>query len=271
MTSEPSVGRISKRRRRLWPVVVGLSVLVIALAVFAWPGGDGDGVGPLNAVAKAAEKTRSEPGGRAAMHATLTSPTGSEIPMTGRIVFDDEADRSRGVVTFPNPHADGLVTLEAVTDGSAMYMRSNTFGSLPGGREWMGLDLPTAEGSESPLPAGSDAQGELTILEGIGDVRKLGQEDVRGVATTRYRGTIGASDEENEPLTVEVWIDADERVRRMRMVSSQPGKGGEGPTTSDMRMDFFDFGPVPAIEVPDSSEVFDATNLAKEGIDPADS
>lgn len=37
----------------------------------------------------------------------------------------------------------------------------------------------------------------------------------------------------------------------------------------DMRMDFFDFGFEPEIEVPDSSEVFDATDLTREklGID----
>lgn len=32
----------------------------------------------------------------------------------------------------------------------------------------------------------------------------------------------------------------------------------------DMRMDFYDFGSIPEVEVPDPSEVFDATSLARE-------
>jgi hypothetical protein len=35
----------------------------------------------------------------------------------------------------------------------------------------------------------------------------------------------------------------------------------------DMRIDFFDFGYEPEIEVPDSSEVFDATSLAEEQLE----
>ena len=127
------------------------------------------------------------------------------------------------------------------------------------------------------VPAGGDAKGELELLEAAtGDVQKLGKEDVRGVPTTRYRGTVEPSEhaerlreegqedwaafieKDAKPLTVEAWIDADDLVRRMRLVQSQPQEGGEGSTV-DMRMDFFDFGAVPEIDVPAQSEVFDAT------------
>jgi hypothetical protein len=123
----------------------------------------------------------------------------------------------------------------------------------------------------------------LALLEAVGnDVQKLGKEDVRGVPTTRYRGTISVSDEikrareagadalaslsekEGSPLHVEAWIDADGLVRRMRLVNSRPSDKGDGPVTTDMRMDFIDFGIEPEIEVPDSSEVFDATELARD-------
>jgi hypothetical protein len=66
--------------------------------VFAWQQGDGDGDGPLNAIAEAAERTQGEPGGRAAMRAIASSPTGSgSFTMTGKMVFNDETGRSRGV------------------------------------------------------------------------------------------------------------------------------------------------------------------------------
>jgi hypothetical protein len=40
---------------------------------------------------------------------------------------------------------------------------------------------------------------------------------------------------------------------------------GEGRTKLDMRVEFYDFGSIPKIEVPDPSEAFDATSLAREG------
>ena len=95
---------------------------------------------------------------------------------------------------------------------------------------------------DTPLPANGDAKGELELLEAVtGDVQKLGKEDVRGVPTTRYRGTIGVSEHAEElreegaedrasyvekmgtPLQVEAWIDADGLVRRMRFVKSREG------------------------------------------------
>lgn len=255
--------------------------------MFAWPQG-GDGDGPLNAIAAAAEKTQLEPGGRAAMRAVVSSPVRSEsFTMTGQIVFDEETGRSRAVMTFPRPESDGLVEMQVVGDGTVVYMRSSMFGSLPDGREWMSLDFSSfGLKPDTPLPADGDAKGELELLEAAtGDIQKLGKEDVRGVPTTRYRGTIdvseqvellrekGADDlasymeEEGTPLRVEAWIDADGLVRRTRLVKSQPREGDEGPMTIDMRMDFFDFGLVPEIDVPEPSEVFDATALAQDELD----
>jgi hypothetical protein len=274
-----------RRRRRVWQVVTGLSVLIVALAVFAWQqGGDGDSAGPLNAIAKAAERTQREPGGRATMHTIVSSPARSEsFTITGQMVFNAETGRSRVVMTMPNPDSDGSVEIQVVGDGTVMYMRSSMFGSLPGGHEWMALDFSLGDELDTPLPANSDAKGELELLEAAtGDVQKLGEEDVHGVPATRYRGTVGVSEnaerlreigaenlasvveKEGKPLQVEAWIDAGGRVRRMRVVSSQPRKEGEGSITTDMRMDFVDFGAVPEIDVPEPSEVFDATALTED-------
>jgi hypothetical protein len=273
------------RRRRLWQAVTGLFILAVALAVLAWQqGGDGDSAGPLNAIAEAAERTQGEPGGHATMRAIVSSPERS-FTIRGRMVFDDETGRNRAVLTMPDPRSEGSVELEAIGDGTTMYMRSDLFGSLPGGSEWMAFDMSLGQELNTPIPANGNAQGELELLEEVsGDVQKLGREDVRGVPTTRYRGTIGASEnaerlreegaddlasyveKKGEPLRIEAWIDADGLVRRMRFVKTEPREGGKGPTTTDMRMDFVDFGLVPEIDVPESSEVFDATSLVEDEI-----
>ena len=255
--------------------------------VFAWqPGGDGDSDGPLNAIAAAAERTQGEAGGRAAIRAIVSSPDSEPLTMTGEMIYNDDTGLTRGALTVPRPESNGSVELQMIGDetGPTMYMRSSMFGSLPGGAEWMALDLSSfGPEPETPLPANADAKGELELLESaIGAVR-LGREEVRGVPTTHYRGTLdvseniewlreeGADDlaaeiERGAPPRVEAWIDADGLLRRMTLVRSQPGEGGEGPATIDMRMDFYDFGITPDIDVPDSGEVFDATSLAEDEI-----
>jgi hypothetical protein len=255
--------------------------------MFAWQqGGDGGSGGLLNAIAKAAERTRRESGGRAAMHATVSSPDRS-FTMTGQMIFDTETGRSRVVLTMPGPGSSGSVKMQAVIDGTVMYFQLGQLGSLPDGAEWMALDL-SSFGLEQDtlLPSNGDAMGELELLEAAtGGVRKLGKENVRGVSTTRYRGRIGVAEqvkqlrekgveedlysyfqEKGTPLQIEAWIDADGLVRRMRYVKSDPAEDDNGSTTMDMRVDFLEFGDVPEIDVPDSSEVFDGTDLAKSEI-----
>lgn len=220
------------------------------------------------------------------MHATVSSPDRS-YTMTGRAIFDTEAGRSRVVLTMPDPNSSGSVKMEAVIDGTIMYLQLGKLGSLPGGAEWMSLDFSSfGLEKDSLLPSNGDAMGELELLEAVtGGVQKLGTEDVRGVPTTRYRGTVSVAEqakrlreegaeegftsyaEENgTPLQLEAWIDTNGLVRRMKYVKTDPAKGGKGPTTMDMRVDFLKFGEVPEIEVPDLKEVFDGTGLAKSEI-----
>lgn len=261
-------------------------LVALALIVLAWPqgddGGEGEG-GPLNAIAAAAERTQEEPGGRAVMHSIVTPAEGPSFTITGQMVFDD-AGRTAMDMTVPNPQGGDSMELQVVGEGTAMYIKSEMFDSLPGDAEWIGLDFEFGKELDSPVPADVDARGELALLEeATGDVQKLGKEEVRGVPTTRYRGTVGVSEnaerwrdegedeiaslvEENgSPVQIEAWIDADGLVRRMRIVQSQPGEG-EGPTKLDMTMDLFDFGSTHEIDVPDSSEVLDMTAVAEEGV-----
>lgn len=279
--SEPSHSkpRARRRPRRLWPALTGLSILVAALVVFAWQGGDGDG--PPNAIAAAAERTRDEPGGRATVRGVISSPVRSEsFTFTGQMVFD-AGDRTKGVVRVPSPESDDLVEMHMVSDGNVIYMRSSVLGPLPDEREWMALDLSSfPQAPDTALPANTDATGELELLETVSDeVRKLGKEDVRGVPTTRYRTTVdvseraeqlreeGADDlasriEAGSSLRIDAWIGADGLIRRTRIVQTQPREDGEGSMTVDMRMDLFDLGIDPEIDVPEESEVFDATAMA---------
>lgn len=271
----------SGNRGRFRRAIVLVIAVAAVFALLAWQrGGDNDGSGPLNAIAAAAERTQGEPGGRAAMRTIISSPVESEsFTITGDMVYSGE--RTRGAMTFVNPESGESEEMDLVGDGLELYMRSSLFGSLPDGREWMGLDLSVIPTGDTPLPANLDAKGELAILEAAtGDVQKLGEEEVRGVPTVRYRGEIdnaaraeqlreeGAGKlasqiEAGSPLRVEAWIDGDGLVRRMRLVRSNPRAEGDGSSTTDMRVDFFDFGIEPKIDVPEPNEVFDMTSIAR--------
>ena len=235
----------------------GALVLLVVVGIFVWQQ-SGGGDGSLNAVAEAAEKTEHEPGGHTVMRGLITGADGEQVPMTGRMVTDEAGDIG-GVIHFPNPKTGEQITMRMVQVGSMMYMSSSLFGSLPGGAKWMGLDLSSAEASAAPVPTSDSAKEGLQLLKGIDNVEKVGQEDVRGTPATRYRGTSGPGDK----LHVEAWIDGDGRILRMSLGSSSSDDGGQGASNIDMTTEFLDFGPVPPVEVPDSSEVFDATSLAE--------
>jgi hypothetical protein len=277
------------RRRRFWPIGVGLAILIALFAVFALQGGDGDGGGgPLNAIAQAAVKTQNAGGGRATIQGVITKPDQAKpLALTGHLVYD-ASGVSQGTVLVSDPKSGDSMKLELVQDETDMYMRSSKFGTLPDGREWMGLDLSLGGELDESIPAGGDARGELELLEkATGGVEKVGKESVRGVPTTRYRGEISISEsaerlreeggesaaafieKKGAPLQVEAWIDARGLVRRMGVAQSKPGEEGEGPTTTDLHVDYFDFGTEPEIDVPDSSEVFDATSLVQDQLDAA--
>ncbi|HEV7483203.1 MAG TPA: LppX_LprAFG lipoprotein [Solirubrobacterales bacterium] len=245
--------------------MAGLAVAVLVLVAVALGQAGGGRGGPLDAIAKAAEATQSEPGGHALVDVTATaSGTPEGVTETGSIVFENSG-RARGTVVARGHTTGRRVKVQVIADGTTSYTRSDQFGSLPEGRQWMKIDLSSAV-SGSSLPADGGPADGLKLLEQMDGAEEIAKEDIRGVATTHYRGTLPVSDQEVlgvqvqvSPPRAEVWIDAQGRVRRMTIVASGSVEGESGSTTTDMTIDFLDFGPVPKIELPNQDEVFDAT------------
>lgn len=211
-------------------------------------------------MAKAAEVTQSEPGGHIVVHGLITVPNSpNPLPLTGRMVYDSEG-RSRGYMTMPDPKTGGTVKLLLAAAQTHMYISSELFGSLPGGRKWMGLDFPSTPGSTSMVGANDSAQQGFKMLEEAADVENVGAEKILGVETTHYRGTLNHPDAKSsgEPPQIEAWVDGQGRIRRMRIV------GSPSRSNLDMTMDFSDFGKMPPITMPDPSEVFDASSLVED-------
>lgn len=123
--------------------------------------------------------------------------------------------------------------------------------------------------------ASSPKEG-LKVLEGVEDAEKIDKEDIGGVPTTHYRGTFPHAEEvfgvkvDISNPTVEVWIDAQERVRRMQVSLESSVNGVEdSAATTDMTIDYVSFGRVPRIEIPPADEVFNETGELESNLQKA--
>jgi hypothetical protein len=103
-----------------------------------------------------------------------------------------------------------------------------------------------------PFPGSRlDPARAYELIQSAGDeVKELGQEAVRGEATTHYRITVDPTAlperalDETKPFPVEVWADADDRLRRMRVTDEFL----DGSAT--ITYEFFDFGVEVDVERP---------------------
>jgi hypothetical protein len=269
--------------RRLLRLAGGLSLLLVLVVANSFLGSEEN---PLNPMAVAAERTRSEPGARFAMKAVYTSAALPQ-PMTARGsgAYNAETGLSEMLLKMSVP-PEGPVAMEMIGDDTDLYMRVDGIGDeLPGGKEWLKVQ-PFGGHSQEEMAIGGDADDSLQILGAVSDgVRQMDREKVRGVPTRRYRAAVEMDEvvelyraegkdemadaiEEaaalmTAPVTLEASIDAQDIVRRVRMVMEIPTAPGEPALTMDMRMDLFGFGARPEIALPDPSQVLDATELSE--------
>jgi hypothetical protein len=257
---------VPKRRRRTgrW-VGAALAVLIAVVVIFVAAQGGSSGGGPLDAIAKAAEVTQREPGGRAVLEATVMSSTTPEgITESGPMIFDD-SQKARGTLTVRSHDKEGKFLV--VVDGKRSYVSSDLLDSIPEGKKWIEVDYSSATaGAGTSTPAQAGPEEGLKVLERVKDAEEVGEEEIDGVATTHYRGTLPAAAEvfgvkvHYSALDVDVWIDGQDRVRRMHLDISGSVGEAEETTTAAMTIDFVEFGRVPTIGVPDPAEVFNATS-----------
>jgi hypothetical protein len=198
----------------------------------------------------------------------------------------EDAGKRRGHLTFDMGPMGGM---EVVADGLTMYMRSELFGAPLGGKDWIKIDIERA-GSSMGLDLGGSGQlgqsasEQLRMLRAVsGDVSEEGREEVAGTETTHYSATVDLrrypdvvpEDQREEArrgigrlieltgqseIPMDVWIDDDQRVRRMTWKQSM--RQGPVEVKMDITAEYVRFGVPVDIDVPDGDDVFDATDLA---------
>ena len=174
---------------------------------------------------------------------------------------------------------------EVVADGATIYMRAPMF-EMFGISGWLSMDPEDMGLDAEDMGLGAGAYDFTQTLESLrgttGEPEVVGEEEeVRGVPTTHYRATMDlaealeqAPESQREELEaafeqldsdgdladaeipVDIWIDADDLPRRMRMeMDSMFAALGMGDGSMTITMELFDFGEDVNIEIPSADEV----------------
>lgn len=184
--------------------------------------------------------------------------------------------------------------MQMVMDGGVVYMRSPVFEDV--GTEWVSMDPsrmdPAAAAQFGGFGAGTtDPSAFVGLFAGVFDVKASGAQELKGVPTTRYVGTIdlkkvlaGFSDvvgkdvdattrkqlevalEQfaslgiDEKIPFEIWIDEEGLPRRQRITMDFGALvPGAEEASMEMTVDFSDFGEAVDVKIPRPSEVTDVT------------
>jgi hypothetical protein len=182
--------------------------------------------------------------------------------------------------------------LEMRLDDTVAFMRLPFLASeLPSGKEWVRIDLTKAAQLQGvdladiqSFAKGSDPRETLDYLRSVsGKLIRIGTEDVRGVPTTHYFAAVdwkkalarAASESgqqgflaqfQNMPsavasIPVDVWVDADNLVRRMTMNFSFSSPGQPEQAKASIEMELFEYGQPVSVETPRAADVVDAFAL----------
>src|SRR4051794_3369363 len=297
MTEEAAAPGAARRGRTVVGVAVATAVLLLVGVIGAFTVSGGDATTDV-ATGNVAKVAALPPGQVVPAAAAATAQAGSAaFEMTVKVDITDNGKREkvdldasgaldfagkRGHMTEQVTAADGTKkSLDLVLDGTAVYISGPALaGKLPAGKTAVKID---ATGGLGGIPTGTsnpaDALQSLSQLGG--SVTQVGRESVRGVDTVHYSATIDPSKASgssgSQGLTipslsvpVDVWIDGDGRVRRMRTAIDLDkilgGFGalfnGQGPTGSiALDLELFDFGKSVDVKVPAPSAVADSSSV----------
>jgi len=285
-------------RGRRAAVAGALATAAVAAVTAGCGGGSTSSALSLDPVAAAATKTQDAGAARIRFALAMSGSqlSGKTIRLHGTGAIDGTSAEvsfrlpSMAAQLGPNLGKLGNASLKEVAleehGDYVMYLRLGLLASrLPGGKQWVKLDLSKLGKSAGldlgRLMSGSQLQPSdlLSMLKAEGaKVERLGPATIDGAATTQYRVKIDmAKALQSKGLTSpllsgiagkmktvseSVWVGKDGLVRRIRLAY---GLGQPGLHLA-MRMDLYDYGAHVTIAAPPSSAVFDATQLAQQGL-----
>jgi hypothetical protein len=198
------------------------------------------GITSLDPLVKAADKTTSAAGAHFTLNGRITA-LGEEVAVTGTGEIADHGRKLHMRVALPMSSGP----MEAVAAGGAYYVRGGPVESFAPGK-WVRVK---ANDSNLDLDQADPAK-LLDYLRSTSKVEKRGTATVRGVRTTHYVAHLQLKKPETTQVPLDVWIDDQGLVRRIRVVARQVSAS----------MDLFDFGDV-NVAVPAASETTDLSTM----------
>jgi hypothetical protein len=278
-------------RGRWAGIAAGVAIAVVA-AVAAGCGGGSNALS-LDPVAAAATKTLAAGAARVRFTLALDGPQSAAGSV--RVRGTGAIDATSGELTFrlasPLAQLSPGTTLKEIfleqNGDYVVYLRLGVLAAqLPGGKHWVELDV-SKLGKSAGLDLGKLLSGSqlqpsdvLSMLSSEGaKIRKVGPARIDGTATTHYRVTVDTAKAlEAKGLTSpllagvaaqlpevpeDVWIGKDGLVRRIRV---SLGPQSQTRLRLNMTMDLYDYGAHVSIAAPPSSDVYDATSMAEQGL-----
>jgi len=289
---------------------IGASVVLAIGGLAACSGGGHDvvrsGAGaavaasdPAAALKQAAQNTTEAGTAKVAMTFALTGVPGlgsATLNMDGAIDASNQRssfslDLSQLTSALPASEQAGVSAIlgsgkmQVVTEGSDVYVQLGNLSALLGattGQSWLKIPADSGAAGAMGAPLG-DGTEILKLLDQAGGVHAVGSEQVRGVDTTHYQGTLDLAsalaevsaderakaesqlgkvgiDPSTATVPVDVWIGHDDLVRRVQVGVSDlqaTTPSTDGDLGGTMTMEFFDFGQPVDITVPPADQVLE--------------
>ena len=267
-----------------------LGLLCVCVCATALVGCGGDTFA-LDPVASAANTTAETESARIAFSATMNAGNLGNMSFQGRGIYDGRSKTGWMNMTFSLPpqaqaQVSGKPSMEMIFDGSdgfVMYMRTSAVPGMPTDK-WLKMDLvKLADNAGVDLGAlmnanQADPNQSLRMLMASTGARPTGSERIRGVRTTRYafRVDLKRLADDNEALReslekvidmvgvdtypAQAWIDAQGRVRRMKVTMSFGAQFGT-PISMTLTEDLYDFGVRATIFPPPDDQVVDLSSF----------
>lgn len=277
-----------------------IPILLAALALVAGAcGGGGSNQSAADAIAAASTNTTEAGSARVSVASKTTIPEAmaaggpSSIEFGGEGIVDYENQIGQMTMDMSDmggaPGTPQLGEMKMIFEGTMIYMQFDLLAQqLPQGKSWVRFDLATigeemgVDMSQFTQFSNNDPTAALEYLKGATDLEEVGSEEVRGEETTHYEGVVdleqAADNVDDEQLSkaikdvieiggqkeipLEVWIDGDERIARMMYAfETSAGQGSPESLTSEITMEFYDFGTEVDVTIPTDDESVDLQDV----------
>lgn len=206
---------------------------------------------------------------------------GKQASLSGEAVLNFADNASATTVNAPGQGGDS----ETRKIDNVVYQKvsKQQRAQVPGKKPWVKYDLQKINTSlygdrakamlDNPP---TDPGGMLTYLRGVTTAQESGNAEIRGAKTTHYKAKVdlkkagkgqGPQVQQSlqqlgqqlgkRPLSLQVWLDEQDRVRRLKatLPASQPGAGGLVLTE-----EFYDYGQSVEVEAPSESKTASMTD-----------